>query len=723
MPCLLLVWALGFGAGVAQEAPPSPVRPRPDWEVPEAPSRLVVRRGGDDFFLVRLEVPEGVRAARAFAAAGELPARTVWAEGCVGEVLVDARTVKPGLPVRVYPAPAAGAAAAADPAPVRGVARRTAGMDFPSSLADVGMLETRCEGRGETFTVADFSGLGETFKGWYRGDWTRKSHLVDLQTWLFVPADGKFLFGLAGVAPAWLLVDGVPVMEHPANQPYDKWTAGGEVALKAGLRQVRVRTVVREKIDTGLAWKRAGESGVAKDVVMVTGGDRLDGRWERPGRRLHPYAEVVRGQAYRFAGLDEVFEPFSLRDGSASWGTNHVVSWTVGGVAVGDGPSQEVTLRRSALPASLALLARAGNGEEARAERVLEGGGPVWAEYEVSTRVVGLPAVCYGDDRVQPIIRVRTSAADGLGFELVAETVRRDGSRVRREERLTTDRGWARVYLDAYEAGGLERVEWSLRHAGAELSRGAAAFLHEPYARLPDAVSGETLKGAGESLVLVASRASRGDPAPGRSPASASEVAFLDGFVYGGAGGVAPGGGWRVVDVRALEASEGAPGRAGLLPFAAVKGALPAAALVYAPSFLSVSGEGGVEGFERRLAAMAALLSSPACGAARVLLVVPPAFDVMPGCGCAPEGGVCPHAAGARAYAEAVMRVADAHGVETVDLFTAFRTDRSGAVLVSGGGLTPAGVALAEGLVARKLGLRTEKSATQPAPGLVHLSL
>ncbi|HPB11279.1 MAG TPA: hypothetical protein PLT74_08480, partial [Kiritimatiellia bacterium] len=58
----------------------------------------------------------------------------------------------------------------------------------------------------------------------------------------------------------------------------------------------------------------------------------------------------------------------------------------------------------------------------------------------------------------------------------------------------------------------------------------------------------------------------------------------------------------------------------------------------------------------------------------------------------------------ARRHAETVVRVADAHGVETVDLFTAFQTTGLSEPLVSNGRLTPKGTALAENLIQKKLG-------------------
>ena len=680
----------------------------------------MVEKGQDDFFLVQVPAvveAKPVAAVRVFEAANEVAARVVWADTNAVTVLIDAREAKHTQAVKIYPVPGekavvAGPPALSDPTPLRGCARRTAGMDFPATLADVKTLETRCDTKPEWFAVQDFNKLGTTFKSWFKGDWTRKSHLVDLQTWLLVPADGKFLFGLAGVAPAWLLLDGKPVLTHPAGQAYDVWTAGGEIPLKAGLRHLQVRTVCRQEIDTGVAWKRVGEQGVATNVPMVTGGDLRDGRWEWRNRRVHPFATAASGNAYRFVGVDGVFVPFALKDGTSCWGTNHVTRWEVGGRKVGEGASMAVTLHTSVLPACLGVHAQAATGEEGVYETRLSYDGPVWSEYEVSSRVTGIPAACYADDRVQPIIRVRTSAEDGLAYELTSEIVSTAGTRVSRVEALTTDKGWARAYLSEFEVGGVSRVVWTLRHAGVEVSRGRADFLREPFSVLPDAVSGESLKAGDAFVVLVASKASFADPAAPREVAGTNAVLFLDGFVYGAPSSLrspiaAPRlPNWRVVDLQDVEQDDAASGMSLLLPFVSLKDVLPASTIVLAPSFLGVSREGGTADFERRLAALTGLLTGAACGRPRVLLVVPPAFDVLSGCGCVAGDTPCVHAAAARKYAETVVRVADAHGVETVDLFTAFRTAGKDTPLVRNGALTEQGVSLAETLIEKKLAVQ-----------------
>lgn len=719
---------------VAAAQVPRDLKARPAWNVAEATARLIVEKDQDEFFLARLPARTGgrpVAAVRAFVSTNEVMTRVVWADASQVTVLVDARDAKRTQMVKLYAVPGdrqaePGPSDLVDPAPLRGRAQRTAGMDLPRSLADVQMLETRVDGRPVWFTVSDATKLPSTFKEWYRGDWTRKNHLVDLQTWLVVPAGGQYRFGLAGVAPAWLLVDGRPVLEHPAHQPYDKWTSGEDVPLESGLRRLQVRTVCRQEIDTGIAWKRSGEPGAATNMVMLTGGDLREGRWETRDRIVHPFATAESGAAYRFAGVDEVFVPFTLKDGSSCWGTNHTARWKSAACQdeLGAGEAVAAVFRKSRLPAGVTVTAEAASGETASYETVLAYEGPVWSEAQVSTRITGIPAACYADDRVHPIIRIRTTAADGLPYELVCDIERADGTRTNRVERLVTDKGWARVYLDETEAGTLARLAWSLRHHGVEINRGAARFLREPYACLPDAVSGETLKCGDDFIVLIASKASRGDPVEAPVALSGTNgVVLLDGFIYGGTPNaerrtlnVEPGTGnlkpetlkpetfCRVVDVHAIEQSEGASGMSLLLPLASLNGVMPASAAVVAPSLLALSREGGDGGFERRLAALTGLLASPVGGSPRVVLVVPPTFDVMPGCGCQPGPTPCPHAAEARRHAEAVVRVADAHGVETVDLFTAFQTAGLSGPLVANGRLTPKGTALAESLIQKKLG-------------------
>jgi hypothetical protein len=703
--------------------------PKPAWNIPEAMTRLLVEQGGDDFILVEIPAQtEGkpVAAVRAFVASNEVPTKVLWASAKLS-VLVDARSAGKSQFVRVYPVPgaapaAAGAGSAADPLPIRGTAARTAGMDYPETLAQLRQLATRFDTPVKEFGAATFEGLKESFKEWYRGDWTRKSHLVHLQTWISVPTNNTQLaFGLASIAPVWLLVDGQEAVEHPAGKPFDQWTVGKAVRLSAGLHRLEALTVCREAIDTGVAWKHPGGATLASEVTMVTGVPLRSGRWERRDRSVQPFAEAEFGHAYRFAGTDELFIPCELADKSASWGGKAEVSWLLGGKPVGEGPKLSLILRASQLPAAAEVKVSAKELGESRSFTLpLAYDGPVWAENYVSTRVAGVPAICDTDDRVHAMVRMRTSAPDGMAFEIASSTHFRDGSVSNRSERVTTDQGWARVYVAPFAAGDVSEVSWSLLHDGVALSKGRARFLREPFDVLPDSVSGETLKAGGDFLILVTSRAAKlsgkepaaacGPWAVALSPESIPPLApWLlkfpprDAQASGAPDSPQPAApAPQAAAYTPQAASDSSTGVSWLEPFTAISNALPASLFVYAPAFRAAD-LADPAAFERRVSAFTGLLASPAAGSPRVVLVVPPEPDILPDCGCAASGKPCPHAERAREFAEAVIRVADTHGLETIDLFTAFRTAADPSALIRGGRLTDQGRALAARLVQEKL--------------------
>ena len=719
---ILMVLALGCCASLAGvSAPLFEGRLRSGWNIEDAPCRIIARKAGETFALTRVPAAVGekpVAAVRVFYSTNELPASVIWADAEGVTVLVDVTSVPRASAMRIYPIPGDALAAPApadarvkDPTPLWGVARRTAGMDYPRSLDDVRMLETRFDRFSPGyFAVADFAGLPATSAaapdGWFRGNWERMSHLVDLQTWLLVPADTDIRFGLVGISPAWLLLDGQPVLEHPPHRPAGEWTATQDLSLKAGLRRVQVRTVCRTRIDTALAWKRAGEEAVAADVVMVTGSGLLRGRTEWRDDRIHPYAVVETGKAYRFSGLEGAFVPFScVSDTTLAKAGTIALAWHVNGTFTGNGLTNTVTLRTTTLPAELKLAVQAAEGE-ATAEHTaqLTFDGPIWAEYDVTSRMTGVPAVCYPDDVVQPIIRIRTTAPDGMAFALEGTVNWRAGGSTNITATVATASGWAQMYLCQFEVSAAESLTWALRHAGVVVSEGKTVFAYEPFSVLPDAVSADCLKAGDTAVVLVASNASRGEPVA--TAGRKGTVALLDGFLTPEAGLdesnlMAQ---WKRLDLRALERREDAAGMTWLLPFAEVKNVLPAATVVFAPSLTEISLQGGVEAFSRRVAAMTGLLSGPACGSPRVILVVPPEFDVLPWCGCVPGETPCPHAAEARAYAQAIIRVADVYALETVNLFTAFKTFRTNAPFIRNGDFTPEGAALAIGLIFKKVG-------------------
>jgi len=695
------------------------LRVRPLWAADQAPCRISFIREADDYILTRVPVSitnQFVSAVEAYSADNRLPGEVLFNDGVNLSVLIDVRGVEKRSRVDLYLVPGEkpaqpGAALMKEETPLHGIAGRTAGMDFPQTRAEADSLATRFDRIPKSFAVSGFDQLGGTFKEWYDGDWQRKSYLVDLNTWILVPADGMFIFGVAGVAPAWLDVDQKEVLAHPRHQPSDKWTVGKAFALKAGLHQVTVRTLCRQKIDTGVAWKREGEDGIAADVVMITGVELSAGRWEWSDRAVQPFFTMSAGKVYRFTGVDASFVPFTFVSRSVCWsGACHLI-WNVAERAAGTSNRIEHTLASVNLPAKVVLTATAAeSGESAEFSAAAAYDGPVWSEYEISSRMTGLQAACYGDDKVHPIIRVKTSAADGLKYTLNSEIEFVSGRKVNRADEMQTSQGWGRQYLAEVSAGSVRRIAWVLLHCGIELSSGQVLFQQDPYSIVPDGISGELFKKGDDFVVLVVSRrsAEREIAAAPAGPERRS-VLFVDGFVADGAAdpGVYCAGqsefAWQWLSLSELERSSQRSGTAVLQSFTKVRDALEADVVIYAPSLRCIAQEGGAEGFERRLAAMCGVLTHAGKSAPRVILVVPPRYEPRASAG---EGA--PSAAvDSRQVAAIVVRVADVYGVETVDLFTAFEiagnVAAAGSPLVKNGEMTEAGAELACSIIMRKL--------------------
>ncbi len=718
---MVLLRCLCFFAAV--ESACASVEVRPAWRHADAPCRICFYRGADGFILTQVPVQltnSFVAAVAAFCGDNELKSAVIFNDGQRLSVLIDATPAARRARVDLYliagdkPAEAA-AKPLREPAPLHGTVGRTAGMDYPRTRGEADSLTTRFDRGVKRFEVAGFDDLGETFKEWYRGDWRRKSHLVDLQSWILVPREGRYIFGLAGTAPAWLDVGESQIVEHPPYQPFDKWTAGEPVPLKAGLHRVFVRTVCRAKIDAGVAWKREGEDGVADDVVMITGADISRGRVEWPARNVHPFFTGTPGEAYRFAGIDTLFVPWTFENGSVCWAGKYDLRWQVAGSDAGGGSDLAVTVASVNLPAQVTLtLTASESGESDQYSEIFDYSGPVWREFAVTSRMSGMPAACYADDKVHPIIRVKSSAGDDFDYQLDSTIELISGRTITRSDPMRTAQGWGRQYLAQLSAGSIRSIAWSLKHCGCELSAGRVVFQRDPFAVVPESVSGELLKKDDDFIVLVVSRRSAEREVTARSVPVGDGVLFMDGFVFDGECASRPlhpaaaSAAWNWQSVSSLERAPNRTGLSLLQSFIKVPEALLSSTVIYAPTLESIANEGSAEGFERRLAAMCGLLTRSGEGSPRLILVAPPPFDALPGAGGRVNAAPSESVPDARGVAEIILRVADVYGVETVDLFTAFEiareTGENSVPLVDGDALTAAGRELAREIIARKLG-------------------
>jgi hypothetical protein len=450
----------------------------------------------------------------------------------------------------------------------------------------------------------------------------------------------------------------------------------------------------------------------------VTGGELVRGRLERRDESLAVLGAATCGQPYVFEGVTNIFVPVRLESRSVSRrGRPLHYRWQYADRELGTNATLRVTLPAAATPALVTLTVAEEGGATNRDVITLSTDMQPRYIYRVAGRLVGIPAVGYGADLVQPEIHVRATSPDDVDFKVAAAIETAAGGILNIVGRVDMERSWGRLVLPPTAADSLRRIAWRVMLDGVTLDAGATRFDAAPFHGLPDALDGEALRERGETVMLVARQASAGTVAPVAPLQPGQRLALLDGFLAVGAAAdsnavarlearlgraeesdSASAVVLQYVDLNAPACGPSFNGVVTLLPFTQTSAWLPADVVVVAPSFGALEQGETLAAFERRLSAFVGLLAGP--GHAAVVLVTPPPFATLPGC-VAPPTGLTPPAA--RQMAELICRVADANGLPVVDLFTAFMTADNRHALLKGDALTPEGLELAADILRRAL--------------------
>jgi hypothetical protein len=710
--------------------------PQPAWSEPDAPLRVVFAwKESDPFALVRLPARVGaayVADVRVWLLDARRPARVVWADDDDVYVLIDCRGGHAGAEFIAYALAGpqrvvASADGPVDPTPVRVMARRAYGQDPPTSADQLRMLEARADARTVVFAVEDFDRVRDHSERWRGGNnWEKNAQLIRLTTWLLAPADGRWVFTLKGDNAAWLKVDDVLVSEQTYSRGREQWLGGKPVALTPGVHRVTIDTVSmarRSGYSLSVAWKRTDAAqGAAPDLAWVTGGALTQGRVERRDGDLHAFARSVRDDSYRFVGCPTIFVPVKLRSASVSWsGATLSCIWQdAAGRRLGTGAECDTVVAGGGQRVPVNLIVHDAAGHSATDTTDVATDRIPSVEYGVSSRLQGAPAFCYGDDPVLPELHLRATSPDSIAFDVTAAITYASGRQTNVSERVRLMRSWGRMKLPVGRAEEFGAIRWNVLHGRETIQSGAWVFDAAPFDAMPETVDGDALRRAGEGVTFIARRASAGDlRRVSGLHAPEQRLLLLDGFLvppgaaaldaddagldYALAHGLPGGRGvhYQRVSLKALEADDDATGIVRLMPFTQLEPLLPADLVVLAPSLNDIHEGEKMDVFERRLAALVGLICGP--GKASLVLVAPPACDVLPGCGCVPDPSArpCVHAREGRAFAEVVVRVADAYGLPVVDLYTPFITAVSVDPLVRNGVLTPSGVAQATRVLLR----------------------
>ena len=694
-----------------------------EWSEPSASTRLVFNRPRQESFCL-LAAPAWVDGAhvaggKALSDGGSLPVRVAWTNAEAVTFLVDCRDAAQteiALYLLTNRVPACPDTDVIDPRPVRFFAQRTGGQDLPETWEQLQMLDVRVDGEPTMRAINSFDLDAERPSGWNRGDWQRKNHLIQLSGWVLLPAPGRMAFSVRSDAPMWLLVDDALAAQHGASERA-QWTAGQPLTLPAGLHHVVLRGATRHGQQLAAEWTYNGRRG-SDDVKLVTGGDFVRSRLERRDRSLQVLACATCGKPYTFEGITNVFVPVRLESRSVSRAGRPLTSvWQYDGRTLGTGRVLRATLPASHLQAHVTVTVTEAGGATAQDRVTLSTDIQPRYCYCVSGRLVGVPAVGYGEDPVQPEIHVRATSPDDIDFRVEAAVEMAGGITTNISGCVDMTRSWGRLMLPAGTADSLRRITWRISQDGVTLDTGSTLFDRPPFHGLPDALDGETLRTRGDSVMLVARHASAGDALPFDGVRSGQRVVILDGFLASGnpvsnAAARLEARLGRVdetdpdsavnlqrFDLQTLETGPSLNGVANLMPLVQASSWLPAQVVLVAPSCEALGQGEPLALYERRLSSLVGLLAGP--GHATVVLVTPPPFAVLPGCSGAALPGLRPP--DAHQLAELICRVADANGLPVVDLYTGFMTADPDHVWLARDALTPAGIELAADMLRRVL--------------------
>jgi lysophospholipase L1-like esterase len=510
----------------------------PKWREPASAARLVFTRPHQENFCL-LQAPARLDAAsvtdgRAWSDGNARPVRLVWADAANAFFLVDCRNEPEQQEVALYLLTNAVASLpekpVADPLPVRFYAQRTAGQDLPATWEQLQILDTRVDRDPFYKALADFEAADGAPAGWYRGDWQRKNHLFQLSSWVLFPAAGRYAFSLRTEQPVWLTVDGARVLDHGVSR-HAGWITAPPLGLAAGLHQVVARGVTRQDLQIAAEWTLKDRND-APGVVAITGGEMVRARFERRDRRLHALAVATTAPPYAFEGVTNVFVPVRLESRSVSWdGDPLACAWRLDGRELGVGRVCNPALCVTSGAGRIELTVTDNHGHSAQDLVPVTLDGLPRMQYRVSGRLVGAPAIGYGDDIVRPEIHVRATSPDDVAFTVEAVLARAGGGSTNVAGRVEMARSWGRLVLPADTADAFDRIDWRVMHNGVVLDRGTTVFEHAPFRSLPDALDGDTLCAGSNALMLVARRASDGELPRFEGMRPGQRLLLLDGFL------------------------------------------------------------------------------------------------------------------------------------------------------------------------------------------------
>ena len=503
-----------------------------EWRYPSFPLRTVFRVPDTISTNVMLRVTRvgNMPVTRnAFLACGPdgapLPLRVLHAgEGEVALAL-EAPTSRSGFCAVYYGgiptnAPGPSPEAVADPAPLAIGLISLPGRGIPTSWERLRHMLKSPLGQIRTpYRTADFDGIGREIERHGKGGGVK---LAFARSFLLCSREGKYRFAVDCTDAGYVLVDSERVAAWPGEHARGSWQLGSPVSLKAGIHCLEVYNAFNGKLpNLRVGWVIPG----GKDVLplsmpdLVAACEVMDTRAECINRTLQPGFDATPVQAYSFRGVPDVFVSVRFKNITENWVAPGMESFWRFGDGTQSTELNPIHIYRAPDVYKASLEVRDTLGFVAGYSESVDCRQAQHEEYAVSFDMAGLPAVCFGRDKVVPFLRLQGVDPSGVAIDVNWEIQFRSGVVEKGHQEVVPRNQAQMVSLAPAVAGELETLRWSVSHRQARLAGELIRFVRPPFSALPARVEGDRLYDAkGTRLVLIpkeealASRSAPADP-------------------------------------------------------------------------------------------------------------------------------------------------------------------------------------------------------------------
>ena len=345
---------------------------------------------------------------------------------------------------------------------------------------------------------------GETRR---RGTTKSAMRVVTLRSYLLCHSGGTYHFAVDCRDAGFVVVDGELVAAWPGEHEPGSWQLGAPVPLTAGVHRVEVFNAFQggqPKLRVGWSTPGRQEITALSKTDLIASCEAMDTRAERMNRTLQPGFVATLLQSYAFRGHPAVFQAVRFDNITENWITPRMEShWRFG-----DGTQSEernpVHIYRSDDIFKASLEVRDELGFVAGCSKTVDCRQVRTEEYAVSFEMTGLPAVCFGRDKVAPSLRMEGVGPTNVTLDVNWEFRRRSGVQEQGTRQLAPGGQPQWIHLPSVAAGELESLNWTVRHRQTALGGERIRFVHPPFTAIPARIVGDRIFDAkGTRLVLV----------------------------------------------------------------------------------------------------------------------------------------------------------------------------------------------------------------------------